>query len=427
METGEPFFVSLSYSNVVMSDMVIVACANCRKIDYEDLKRVEYDLSDKTKKTVDMASFIASRRLPSPLPLPYPCERCRRCCYCSEECKEEHYRSVHRLECEYFAKIRMLEESTPDVGLMDLDWDPPHERTLLRHLVRILVKRHEELCIGSLAASDGASESGEPLMTSFSRMTYQEDVLNLIFKTKMSEEHLRVAAEARQILPLSYLPFDDSELAQVLSRVDCNKFGLFGRKGEVIGSSLHPSASFVNHSCLPNAFSHIVDHKLTLHALYPVEAGEELNISYIEPELPIKERRARLKETYGFDCVCKRCTKDGSKDAPPKQLYDDFFEAHLNCPQCHKGLLMVADEDDVKCAADEAEEDPRLALLMPEPTEGSTSYRCCNNCHKLQTRPIIPTLQEWKRSWVQMDSTAQNKHKRNSNKQQRHAQKDVTD
>jgi hypothetical protein len=403
LETGEPFFVSWAYSNVIVGSMAPFTCAQCRKFEYEEMKPVQYDVSEKSKKEVDMALFVASRRVPDPIKQPIQCPQCQICYYCSEECQDEHYRAVHRLECEYFNKIRILEENTPDVGTMDLDWDPPHERTLLRHLVRVLVKRYEEKCIGSLCAASGVNqptEAGESLNMPPPTVTYQDDILNLIFKTKMSEEHLRVAAEAKEILPLRYHPSDESEMAQVLSRIDCNKFGLFTSRGDIIGSSVHPSASFVNHSCLPNAFSHITHNKLTLYTLYPVEPGEELNIGYIEPETPLKERRMELKERYGFDCVCRRCAREPFKDSPPKQCYDDFFTTHLNCPLCRKGLLTVADDDDVKDGHKAAQTDPSLLAHIPEPIPGHSMYRSCNGCGKLQTRPLIPSVAEWKLTWV---------------------------
>jgi hypothetical protein len=415
LETGEAFFVSHAYSNVITGEMLKFACACCRGLEYEEETKTEYDVRDKTKKTVDLATFIESRRLAEPKEMPIRCEQCKMCYYCCDACKDDHYRSVHRFECELFNKVRKLEESTPDVGLMDLDWDPSHERQLLRHLIRIMAKRYEEQCIGSRSAGNqtlvDSEAAGERISTSAPSMTYQEDILNLIFKTKASEEHERVATEAREVLPLSYQPSDAAELVQVLSRVDCNKFGLFGMKGEVIGSSLHPSASFVNHSCLPNAFSHIVGSKLTLYTLYPVEAGEELNIGYIEPELPIKDRRAQLKETYGFDCICRRCTKEGLKDAPPKQLYEDFFRTHLNCPLCRKGLLMVADEDDIRRGIEEARKSNGRQSIQ-EPIPGVTEFRSCNGCHKLQTTLIIPSICEYKRTWVNKD--AQDKKKKRS-------------
>lgn len=412
---GQAFFVSRAYSNVVVAEMLKFACAQCRKVEYEKVDSVVYDMSDKTKKNVDWNAFKASRRVAEPLELPVHCARCKMCYYCSEECQETHKRTIHGLECELFAKIRILEENTPDVGLMDLDWDPPHERALLRHLIRIMVKRYEEKCIGSSEAtkiSAATLSPSEPNLLANPAsypVSYHEDVYNLIFKSKMSEEHLRIAAEALEILPLSYQPEDPSELVQVLSRIDCNKFGLFGDKGEVIGSSLHPSASFVNHSCLPNAFSQIIGDELKLFTLYPVEAEEELNISYVEPELPLKERRLGLKETYGFDCICKRCTREPNKDAAPKQLYDDFFEAHLNCPLCKHGLLMVPDNEDIREGLEDAKtmtpatpaEEKRLAILATaEPLTDSEHYRVCNGCHKLQIRASIPSITQFKTTWV---------------------------
>jgi hypothetical protein len=38
--------------------------------------------------------------------------------------------------------------------------------------------------------------------------------------------------------------------------------------------------------------------------------GEEITISYVNPEWPSELRRDALKRDYGFDCHCKPCLED---------------------------------------------------------------------------------------------------------------------
>lgn len=61
---------------------------------------------------------------------------------------------------------------------------------------------------------------------------------------------------------------------------------------------------------------------------------------------------------------------------------------------------MVPDDDDIKDGLKSAETDPKRAALLPEPIPDKSSYRSCNGCYALQTRPLIPSVAEWKLSWV---------------------------
>lgn len=68
-----------------------------------------------------------------------------------------------------------------------------------------------------------------------------------------------------------------------LSRIDCNQFGIWSTKDEFLGAAVHPLASFLNHSCIPNVFAEWEGVKLLCRTLYPVPAGTELNLSCTLP------------------------------------------------------------------------------------------------------------------------------------------------
>ena len=44
--------------------------------------------------------------------------------------------------------------------------------------------------------------------------------------------------------------------------------------------------------------------------MFHIELGEELSISYIDTNAPVKTRRQNLSQNYFFDCVCSRCTSE---------------------------------------------------------------------------------------------------------------------
>ena len=65
-----------------------------------------------------------------------------------------------------------------------------------------------------------------------------------------------------------------------------------------------------NHSCDPNAtWSWDAQTlRLTLSALHPILPQEEITISYIVPSKNQAALREELKISYGFDCICEKCT-----------------------------------------------------------------------------------------------------------------------
>jgi hypothetical protein len=73
--------------------------------------------------------------------------------------------------------------------------------------------------------------------------------------------------------------------------------------------------SHLNHSCQPNAAvrhleQRIALSRITVIARCPVEVGEELFVTYVDPVLGVKERRQELRQ-WGFgDCDCARCMKE---------------------------------------------------------------------------------------------------------------------
>jgi hypothetical protein len=80
----------------------------------------------------------------------------------------------------------------------------------------------------------------------------------------------------------------------------------------VIGSGHYPTVARMNHSCDPNVEWRSVSGSATIEmiALRPIAAGEEVVLSYIDQTLPVNERRSKLLELYGFECLCQKCLSD---------------------------------------------------------------------------------------------------------------------
>ncbi|KAI8996255.1 SET domain-containing protein [Trametes punicea] len=73
--------------------------------------------------------------------------------------------------------------------------------------------------------------------------------------------------------------------------------------------------SHLNHSCAPNVSVRHLDQRtalsrITVLARRDIGPGEELTITYVNPELPLEQRRRQLME-WGFGkCMCERCVSE---------------------------------------------------------------------------------------------------------------------
>ncbi|CAA0816080.1 Histone-lysine N-methyltransferase ATXR2 [Striga hermonthica] len=79
------------------------------------------------------------------------------------------------------------------------------------------------------------------------------------------------------------------------------------------GTAFFPLQSCMNHSCIPNAKAfkreEDKDGQATIIAERPIRKGEEITISYIDEDLPYKERQESLAD-YGFTCKCPKCIEE---------------------------------------------------------------------------------------------------------------------
>ncbi|KAJ7238271.1 hypothetical protein B0H12DRAFT_1025867 [Mycena haematopus] len=82
-----------------------------------------------------------------------------------------------------------------------------------------------------------------------------------------------------------------------------------------------------NHSCGPKAKWQwdATSFSLSLVALRPIQAGQEITVSYIAPTCSRAERRTKLKMMYNFSCRCEFCARPASliyqSDAARSELH----------------------------------------------------------------------------------------------------------
>lgn len=104
------------------------------------------------------------------------------------------------------------------------------------------------------------------------------------------------ASPAFRALP--YLPNFSSTSQKIYAIWTVNHFGY---------GDIYMIGSRINHSCNPNV-AHCFPHRRRIfHAMHDIEAGEELNISYIEETMTRAHRQLKLSSFWGFDCSCEHC------------------------------------------------------------------------------------------------------------------------
>lgn len=148
-----------------------------------------------------------------------------------------------------------------------------------------------------------------------------------VYERHASHIHQCLQADAQAAVP-------PKALADLLLSVRLNAhnvaitMGAVGERGTLaakLGLGLFFWLHLANHSCMPNAFfSASAEHgedgdigagcgtaaTMTLYALRPIEAGEEVCISYVDGRTllqPLPARRSALLRQFGFHCRCKRC------------------------------------------------------------------------------------------------------------------------
>ena len=126
-------------------------------------------------------------------------------------------------------------------------------------------------------------------------------------------------------LPNDLLPIVSVKLVTNLaSRAAHNAFSIRpagltdgDQSGEFMGWGVWPEASFFNHSCSPN-LDKVRDGRVwsfTIAQDVHVKAGDQLCITYLggdERDIDVHERRERLREQWGFLCLCSRCVEEAA-------------------------------------------------------------------------------------------------------------------
>ncbi|XWS34125.1 hypothetical protein CRYUN_Cryun21dG0013200 [Craigia yunnanensis] len=103
------------------------------------------------------------------------------------------------------------------------------------------------------------------------------------------------------------------DMDKILSILDVNSLveeavsaSVLGKNSDFYGVGLWVLASFINHSCNPNARRLHVGDYVIVHASRDIKAGEEITFMYFDTLSPL-DKRVEMSKSWGFNCKCRRC------------------------------------------------------------------------------------------------------------------------
>jgi hypothetical protein len=357
LKAGEIVFISEPYTQVVHEDYKTSVCSYCFK--YQD-KYAPYTLH---------------------------CEECSQVWYCSEACRSLHFKELHHYECHFLKKLHTATAPSDN-----------HLLSKLRHVINMLCKRKAEESKWTEDAT--ARDTALPTFADVQLLvSHRQETLKI---PGVSTVYAGLYERLKDIMGL-HLDLNLEECLDLLSRMDCNQFGIWSHEDLLLGLTVHPHACFFNHSCLPNCIRHSEGRKFLFTTLYPIPKGSELNISYISADLPTAKRQQTLKGSYFFQCVCPRCNqRPGAYPFPPK-VYDEFFFKYLKCPK-GPGLLRVrCTFPDHRTSSNTTKRSPLSKTPSTENRETDEiemEERICGLCGYSRVAPAAPSIREWCKSWT---------------------------
>ncbi|KAI1298803.1 hypothetical protein F5Y03DRAFT_409043 [Xylaria venustula] len=111
------------------------------------------------------------------------------------------------------------------------------------------------------------------------------------------------------------------------------------------GAGIFSLYSRINHSCKPSVYDsyNTTIHRLTVHAIRDISAGEEITVSYLaSPNAPITMRRDAILGHYGFVCGCEVCLNVSKRyEAERAHIFYMKERIEFDTRKTHESLLKL--------------------------------------------------------------------------------------
>ncbi|PGH37008.1 hypothetical protein GX50_00244 [[Emmonsia] crescens] len=206
------------------------------------------------------------------------CTGCHVVKYCDRRCQTESWAASHKKECKIYKKCH------PNIL-------PMHARAILR-----IISQPDSVTMKEMHSTHYAAFRN--LGHHFSKMD-----------ERGGEQVERVTVSAEGLKAISNTDIELRTLVAYFAKLETNAFTLTNHYFDRVGLCLLPFASYINHSCEPNAYIGFDGQVMYLKALQDIAPDEEIFISYIDNTEPFKTRQTELQLRYFFECKCPKCLK----------------------------------------------------------------------------------------------------------------------
>ncbi|OWA51121.1 hypothetical protein BV898_15618 [Hypsibius exemplaris] len=134
-----------------------------------------------------------------------------------------------------------------------------------------------------------------------------------------------------------------ADVVRIRKIVNANAFRLDrapGHEPSEDGSALFVSASYFNHSCIPNA---IYNDVVVFHVFKPVACGEEVTVAYEGESAEPFTARKKNYQARGFLCNCQLCQLDQAEPEGERKARDALIaaERELLDPYRKNGVMIA--------------------------------------------------------------------------------------
>ncbi|KAI5466723.1 hypothetical protein BGZ63DRAFT_468689 [Mariannaea sp. PMI_226] len=206
-----------------------------------------------------------SKDLHDRLRKPRACSRCHAVYYCDAACQTAAWSAVHAKECKVLR--RLASQGRPAL--------PTPVRAVMQALLKTTIGDGLAVLEGNVEAWRERSEGWRDM------------------------EMMAMGAAA--FAGLGTEQETVQKAVDILCKIQTNAFHRYDADLGQVGIFLEPTLAMVNHSCIPNAMVQFVGRKAILRAETPIEAGDEIEISYTDYTFPLSKRREALSP-YNFTC-----------------------------------------------------------------------------------------------------------------------------
>ncbi|KAN0043097.1 hypothetical protein ACTA71_010732 [Dictyostelium dimigraforme] len=261
------------------------------------------------------------------------CKICKNHLLCSQCSKDQYAKDYHKEECDI---LNFLKEYYPSSQTRDF-------RFMFRVLLNVIkdknFKKSQSLSSYSSSSSSSSSfssSSSSSSFKSFSKENQSKQWLNhenpFIFDSykylinlsrtldKVQPEQMEAFKRSAQSVITIFNKlrgpkfFDEcgvtiDEIIEIYSIVLSNGHEMLHPLNcHTYGLGIFPTGSYLNHSCLPNAFWYNDDQgMMVFRTLRSIKKGEEILTSYTDITTECSERRKHLLKQYFFFCQCQQC------------------------------------------------------------------------------------------------------------------------